>query len=165
MTELQKEKNLSQIIDHAILEHGATREALIPVLSEVNQAYGYIPKEAFAEIQRQLHSPENRVFVSESQLFGLASFYQMLSTQQLGRHVIRYCESAPCHVMGGRQLVESLKEHLQLEPGCTSPDGKWSLINTSCLGVCGVGPVILIDEDIYGNLTPDQIPSILSQYE
>jgi NADH:ubiquinone oxidoreductase subunit E len=165
MSEQQKTSNLSEIIDQAILKHGASGEALIPVLSEVNQVYGYIPREAFSEIQRQLHSPENRVFVSESQLFGLASFYQMLSTERLGRHVIRYCESAPCHVMGGRQLIESLKEILHLEPGCTSPDGKWSLLNTSCLGVCGVGPVILIDEDIYGNLTPDQIPAILSQYE
>lgn len=165
MTEQQSITNLKELINGAILRHGASREALIPVLSEVNQVYGFIPREAISEIKRQMHSPENRVFVSESQLFGLASFYQMLSTEPLGRHVIRYCESAPCHVMGGRKLIESLKEFLQLEPGCTSPDGKWSLLNTSCLGVCGVGPVILIDEDIYGNLTPDQLPAILSKYE
>lgn len=162
----QKDKNdISIIVRQAIEKHGATGESLIPVLSEINQNYGYIPVNAFPELQKQLNISQNRIYVSQSQLFGLASFYQMLSTKALGRHVVRFCESAPCHVMGGRLVIQALQDHLDLKPGETSSDGKWSLINTSCLGVCGVGPVILIDEDIYGNLTPDQLPGILARYE
>jgi NADH:ubiquinone oxidoreductase subunit E len=153
------------VVKAAIDRHGAYRDALIPILAEVNTAFGFIPKEAFAEIKRQVQTPEHNLFVSEGQLYGVASFYHMLSTKPLGRHVVRFCESAPCHVMGGRQVFQAVKDALKLEPGETSPDNQWSFITTSCLGVCGVGPVFLIDEDIYGNVTPDQVPEILGRYE
>ncbi len=88
----------------------------------------------------------------------------MLSTKPRGKHVIQFCESAPCHVVGGREVWQTLKETLNLEVGETTPDGNWTLITTSCLGLCGVGPVIMIDEDAYGNVTPSQIPAILARY-
>jgi NADH:ubiquinone oxidoreductase subunit E len=88
----------------------------------------------------------------------------MLSTKPVGRHVIRFCESAPCHVMGGRLLIQALIESLQLRPGETSSDGRWTLLTTSCLGTCGVGPVLWIDDDIYGNVTAEQLPDILGAY-
>ncbi len=158
------ERDLKAVIKAAIEQHGATREALIPILSDVQRAYGYISAEAIKEIKDQVHEQGEHVLVSESEIFSLASFYHMLSTTPLGRHVVRFCESAPCHVMGGRELIYTLKEALHLEPGETSPDKKWSLITTSCLGVCGVGPVILIDDDIYGNVQPDQVSGILANY-
>jgi NADH:ubiquinone oxidoreductase subunit E len=88
----------------------------------------------------------------------------MLSTKPRGKHVIQFCESAPCHVVGGREVWQALKEAVNLDEDETSPDGKWSLITTSCLGLCGVGPVIVIDDDAYGNVTPDQIKDILAKY-
>jgi len=162
--EIQKEK-IEHVVQQAIDEHGSTRDALIPILSEVNKSFGFIPEIAFSTIRKKIHIPENKFTVSESQLFGLASFYHMFSVKPLGKHVIRFCESAPCHVMGGRQIIQALKELLQLEPGETSNNGMWSLITTSCLGVCGVGPVILIDDEIYGNLLPEQLPEILAKYD
>ncbi len=165
MTVQEKERDVTAVVRQAIEEHGATREALIPILSEVNRAFGYIPAEAFVEIKAQIRMPENTTFVSEGQLFSLASFYHMLSTKPLGKHVVRFCESAPCHVMGGRQLIQAVKDALNLQPGQTSADKQWSLITTSCLGVCGVGPVLLIDNDIYGNVRPDQVAEILARYE
>ena len=164
------ENEIKMAVTKAIKQHGKSHEALIPILSDVNQVYGYIPSAAFKEIRRQINIPaedgypQTPVFVSESQLFGLATFYQMLSTKPVGKHVVRFCESAPCHVMGGRQLFQALKEQLQLQPGETTPDGQWTLITTSCLGTCGVGPVVLIDEDIYGNVTPEQLPEMLARY-
>jgi NADH-quinone oxidoreductase subunit E len=160
-----KEKDISQAVAMAIEKHGATRDALIPLLSEINKTFGYISSAAFTEIRRQINLPENDLIVHESQLFSLASFYHMLSTKPLGRHVVRFCESAPCHVMGGQALLQAIKEALALEPGETSADDQWSLITTSCLGVCGVGPVMLVDEDLYGNVTPEQVPEILAHYE
>ncbi len=164
MEEKVEELKLAGIVKNAVEKHGASREALIPILSEVNQEYGYIPAEAFKEVRRQLHQPGNGVLVSEAQLYALASFYQLLSTEPLGKHVVRFCESAPCHVMGGLELFQALKDILKLGPGETSPDKQWSFITTSCLGVCGVGPVILVDEDIYGNVSPEQLPEIFARY-
>ena len=97
-------------------------------------------------------------------MFSVATFYQMLSTKPRGRHLIQFCESAPCHVVGGREVWTALQGALKLDPGETSADGKWTLRTTSCLGVCAVGPVIVIDEDIYGNITPKQVPEILGRY-
>jgi len=89
----------------------------------------------------------------------------MLYTKPMGRHVVKFCESAPCHVTGGRIVWSALKEELKLNPGETSPDGKWTLITVSCLGICAVGPVMMVDEDVYGNITPNQISSILTRYQ
>lgn len=147
-----------EAVRSAVLHHGASKEELIPILSEVNRTVGYLPADALNEISRLLRVPK-------SQIFSVATFYRMLSTEKLGRHVIQFCESAPCHVVGGRQAWEALKDSLKLEPGQTSPDGKWSLVTVSCLGVCGIGPVIIIDGDMYGNVTPQQVTDILARYE
>jgi NADH:ubiquinone oxidoreductase subunit E len=159
------ERDVPALVQEAIEKHGARRDALIPILSEINHVLGYIPAEAFKEVRKQLQSPEEQVFVSESQLYGLASFYDMLSTKPRGRHVIKFCENAPCHVVGGKAVWDTLRETLQLRNGETTPDKKWTLVTTSCLGLCSVGPVVLIDDDLYGNVSPDQIDDILERYE
>ena len=159
------ERDISAIVQAAIEKHGTKRDALIPILSEINRALGYIPSEAIQEVRQQLQGQEEQVFVSEGQLFGLASFYDMLSTKPRGRHVIKFCESAPCHVVGGKAVWDSLCETLDLKNGETTADNKWTLVTTSCLGLCSVGPVVLIDDDLYGNVRPDQIDEILARYE
>ena len=150
-------QKITEVVDRVIAHHGATMDELIPILNDVNKELGYLPGEALKQISKHLHVPR-------SQLFAVSSFYQMLSTKPRGRHVIQFCESAPCHVVGGREVWKKLREELKLEANETSPDGKWTLATTSCLGLCSVGPVIIIDDDVYGNLTPDQIPGILARY-
>ena len=159
------ERDVSAIVQAAIEKHGAKRDELIPILSEINHALGYIPAEAFQEVSKQVQAREELVYVSKSQLFGLASFYDMLSTKPRGRHVIKFCENAPCHVVGGKAVWDSLCETLDLQNGETTPDKKWTLVTTSCLGLCSVGPIVLIDDDLYGNINPDQIDGILERYE
>lgn len=156
---------LTAAVDAAIEKHGRHADALIPILLEINKSYGYIPGQALAEVRRQLHAPEDGMHVHQSRLYGLASFYHMLSTKPRGRHVVIFCESAPCHVMGGRALWQAVQDKLQLRAGQTSPDGKWSLVTTSCLGVCGVGPVMVIDDEMYANVAPEQLTEILSRYD
>lgn len=156
--ETKSSNKVLEVVTAAIEKYGAKQEELIPILNEVNRQLGYIPTEAMEEISRRLKEPK-------SSLFGVASFYHMLSTKPRGRHVIQFCESAPCHVVGGREVFEALKEELGLEPNETTPDGKWTLITTSCLGVCSVGPVIVIDDDIYGNVDARKVPEILARYE
>ena len=147
-----------EVVHKAIKNHGTNRDELIPILSEVNHSLGYLPAQALEEISRTLRVPK-------SQLFSVASFYQMLSTEPRGKHVIQFCESAPCHVVGGRQVWQALQENLKLSAGETSSDGKWSLVTVSCMGVCAVGPIIIVDDDIYGNVEPAQIADILARYQ
>lgn len=137
---------------------GSTRADLIPILQRVSDECGYISETAIQEIS-------SRTKLHPSEIFAVATFYRMLLTKPHGRHIVQFCESAPCHVAGGRELFEALKDALKIEPGQTSPDNRWTLLTTSCLGVCGIGPVVLIDTDTYGNVTPEHLPNMLSQYE
>ena len=155
--EIVKDNPVLETVRATVQKHGAKREELIPILNEVNRKVGYLPSAALEEVALLLQ-------VSKSQVFSVATFYQMLSTVETGRHVVVFCESAPCHVAGGRKVWERLREELRLEAGQTSTDKKWTLVTASCLGVCGVGPVMVVDDDMFGNVTPDMIPEILARY-
>ena len=161
----EKELDIVDLVNEAIEKHGATRDAVVPILSDINKALGYIPASALPEIRRHIHVPQEGVFLADSHLYSAASFYTLFSLKPTGRHVIRFCESAPCHVEGGREVIQSIQDELNLKPGETSGDMKWSLLTTSCIGICGVGPVFVVDEDVYGNVTPERVPEILARYE
>ena len=156
-TGIKDASNVSSVVQGAIIQHGTRPEALVPILSEINRELGYLPSEALAEVSRFLKAPR-------SHLLSVASFYEMLSTKPRGRHIIQFCESAPCHVVGGREVWHILQDELGLKSGETSEDGKWTLLTSSCLGICGVGPVLIIDDDIYGNVVPERVPEILARY-
>ena len=151
-------KVVLEAVQSAVKRYGTSQDELIPILNDVNREIGYLPGEALDELSRLLKVPK-------SQLFSVASFYHMLSTKPRGKHVLQFCESAPCHVAGGREVWLAIKDALKIEENQTTPDGKWTLISTSCLGVCGVGPVMMIDDDTIGNVDPKQIPSILARYQ
>lgn len=152
------DKSVLTAVRKTVEMHGATQEELIPILNDINREVGYIPSIALDELSLLLKVPR-------SQLFSVASFYRMFSTKPRGRHVIQFCESAPCHVAGGRDVWNSIKDYLKIEEDQTTPDGKWTLLTTSCLGLCAVGPVMLVDDDIYGNVDSSQVPFILDKYK
>ena len=102
-----------------------------------------------------------KLHVSESHTYGVATFYSMLSTKKKGTYLVKICESAPCHVVGGRDVIKAIQDALGIGAGETSEDGKFSLEMVSCLGVCGVGPVMMVNSDVYGNLTPEKAVEIL----
>jgi NADH-quinone oxidoreductase subunit E len=156
--------SLDAIIQAAVSHHGDNRDAVIPILQDVNQAFGYIPGEALGKIRRLINAPAEGIFLADSHLYAVASFYQMFSLRPTGKHIIRFCESAPCHVVGGRQVIQALMDWLKIQPNETTPDKRWTLLQTSCLGLCAVGPVFLVDDDVYGNVTPEHVPSILFRY-
>ena len=147
-----------QIVRETVTHHGASRDELIPILNDLNRELGYLSGETLNEVSRLIG-------VSRSQLFGVASFYQMLSTKPQGEHVIQFCESAPCHVVGGRQVWQTLRDELKVKSGETTADDRFTLLTTSCLGICAVGPVVVIDDDVYGNVEPGQVAGILARYE
>ncbi len=165
MLKIAKEKDLVAIVEAAVEKHGAHADVFIPILLEINQNFGHVPGEAIRLVRSKLHQPEDQILVSESQLYGLASFYDMLSTEKTGRHMVQFCESAPCHVQGGRELWRSVQQTLKLKAGETDPEGRFTLKTVSCLGVCGVGPVMLVDDDLYGNVEPEHLADIFAKYE
>ncbi len=141
----------------AMQHHGTAPDELIPILNEIEHQAGYLPAPAMEEVSKALRIPESR-------LYSVATFYRMLSVTPRGRHVIQFCESAPCHVEGGRQVWQALLGELGIKSGETSQDGRWTLLTTSCLGICGVGPVLVVDEDVFGNVKPEQVAGILARY-
>lgn len=151
-------KGIMAAVENAVSRRGIHRDELIPILNDVNRTLGYLPAQALQEVARRLNVPPSSVF-------SVATFYGMLNTEERGRHIVLFCESAPCHIVGGREVWNRLRSELRLESGQTSPDKKWTLITVSCLGVCGVGPVIMVDDDLHGNVTPDMVPGILGNYE
>lgn len=156
--EVKQGQDVRKLVRTFVEEMGHEKAELIPILQKINDDLGYISDDAITELSQLMNIPT-------SHIYSVATFYRMLSTEPRGRHVIQFCESAPCHVAGGRLVWQKLQRELGLENGETSPDDKWTLLTTSCLGVCGVGPVMIIDNDLYGNVTPEQVPDILGNYK
>jgi NADH:ubiquinone oxidoreductase subunit F (NADH-binding)/NADH:ubiquinone oxidoreductase subunit E len=140
-----------------IAQHGKEPEALVETLRHLDTRWGYLPREALRVVAQAYQMPP-------SQLYGVASFYSLLSTVPRGEHLIRCCESAPCELSGSGQILEAVKEALGIDVGQTTEDGKFTLETTSCLGLCGVGPVLTVDEKVYGRLTPERANDILNGY-
>lgn len=146
--------DVSASVRKAAGKYAGQPEMLVTALAEVQRELGHLPIEAIREVARLLEVPPSRAY-------GVATFYSLFSVKPRGRHVIRVCESAPCHVLGAQKVIEALKSELGIEPGETTPDGMFSLEFTSCLGVCGVAPAVMVDDRVYGNLTPQDIPRLV----
>jgi NADH-quinone oxidoreductase subunit E len=151
------EKGITAVVEELIERYGESQEALVEILRDMNQQKGYLNQESLDAIAQRLRLPLSTVY-------SVASFYSLISLKPLGKHVIRFCEDAPCHVAGGREIWETLEREIGVPFGETTLDGQWSLLPTSCIGACAVGPVMMIDDDIYGNLTVDRVREILARY-
>ncbi len=148
-------KEIVQTVKSESLEE---EDILMNLIHELQKRYGhFVPKDVVENVAVELGIPTSRVYE-------VMTFYTMFSVEKKGKHIIRVCTSLPCHVAGGREIVERIKEELGIDFGQTTKDGLFSLEWTGCLGLCGVGPVIMIDNDFYGNLTPDDISEILNRY-
>ncbi|SJZ70804.1 NADH-quinone oxidoreductase subunit NuoE [Selenihalanaerobacter shriftii] len=133
------------------------RTPLISVLHAVQAELGYLSEEGLKVVAKKLNIPLSKVY-------GVATFYTLLDTEQKGENIIRICESAPCHVKGATNILTEVQEKLDVDIGETTDDDKFSLELTSCLGVCGVAPAIMINDTVYGNLTSTKLVTILEKY-
>ncbi len=140
-----------------IAEHKDQQGALMPVLQGAQEIYGYLPYEVMTIISEQLN-------ISMAHIYGVATFYAQFSLVPKGEYKIGVCLGTACYVKGSGDLIEKVKEILNLEVGGCTPDGKFSLEATRCIGACGLAPVLTINDDVYGRLTVDQIPDILKKY-
>ena len=131
---------------------------LIPILQKIQKAYGYLPREVLMEMS-------DRAGIPASQIYGVATFYEQFHLEPRGKHIIRCCRGTACHVRGGPEITEAIKRCLNIAPGETSEDMKFTFETVACLGTCFLAPVIMIDDDYYGHLTPDKIKKISESYK
>ncbi len=130
---------------------------LIPALQAVQEKFGYLPEMAMEEIGRVAG-------VSPNVVYGVASFYSQFRFVKPGEHMIKVCLGTACHVRGAAGLVESLERELGVESGKTTTDDKFSLETVRCFGSCALAPVIVFDEEVYGNLTTAKTKEILDKF-
>jgi NADH-quinone oxidoreductase subunit E len=130
---------------------------LIPALQAVQEKFGYLPEVAMEEIGRVAG-------VSPNVVYGVASFYSQFRFVKPGEHMIKVCLGTACHVRGAAGLVESLERELGVESGKTTTDDKFSLETVRCFGSCALAPVIVFDEEVYGNLTTAKTKEILDKF-
>lgn len=145
------------IVDRIAEQLGGARGALIPLLQQVQAEIGYLPPEVLARIAE-------RSGVSAARVFGVASFYSQFRLEPVGRHIIRVCQGTACHVQGAVAITEAVCDELGVAEGGTTEDGEFTVEPVACLGCCSLAPVIMIDEDTFGRLTPDQARKTIREF-
>lgn len=130
--------------------------ALIPVMHEIQDIFGYLPEEALQLVSKELEIPM-------AEIYGVATFYSFFSLEPKGEYIIRVCMGTACYIKGAQAVLDRLSQELNVPVQGTTADGKFTLDATRCLGACGLAPVITIGEKVYGRLTANEIPKILKQ--
>lgn len=145
-------------IKHTIETFKEIKGALIPVLHEVQDTYGYLPEEVLEVVSEGLNVPL-------SEIYGVASFYHFFSLEPKGEHIIRVCLGTACYIKGAQAILDTLAKELNVAVQKTTEDGKFTLEATRCLGACGLAPVMTIGEKVYGKVAATDIPKILKEYQ
>jgi len=139
-------------------EFKGERGALIPILQKVQEKFGYLPEEAISEIAKFSG-------MSESEVFGVASFYAQFYFTRRGRHIVKVCLGTACHVRGGGRIMDEVKRELGIESGSTTKDYKFSLERVACFGACALAPVLVVNKDVFGRMTGAKAKDIIARYE
>lgn len=134
------------------------QKELIHILHSVQEEYGYIPQEAIFRISRHLK-------ITESEIFGVLTFYKSFSLEPRGKNFITVCLGTACHVRGGVQIVEEIERKLNTKVGETTPDRLFSLETVNCLGCCAIGPVVVVNDKYYSQVSITKVNDILKEYQ
>lgn len=145
-------------VKSAITQFKMIKGALIPVLHEVQDIYGYLPEDVLRLVSAELHLPM-------SEIYGVASFYHFFSLTPKGENVIHVCLGTACYIKGAQAVLDRLSTELKVPVQGTTEDNKFTLEATRCLGACGLAPVMTIGEKVHGRLVANSIPKILKEYK
>lgn len=145
------------MLEAIINKHRDETWALIPLLQDVQEAFGYIPPESITPIADALN-------IFPSQVQGVITFYAGLSLEPKGKYVVRVCRGTACHVKGGRSILRLMKKKLGLDEGQTSPDYQFTLETVACLGACFLAPAMMVNRTYFGKLSPPKVSTIMAQY-
>ncbi len=158
-TELLKEFTPEQVakLDSIIEKYKSKPGGLIPVLEEAQVCLEYLPISVQKRIAAGLNLPLSRVY-------SVVTFYSFFTMTPRGKHTIRVCLGTACYVRGGKALTEALEKQFGIKEGETTADRMFTLESVRCLGACGLGPVVVVDEDVHGRVKPGKLKEVLSQY-
>lgn len=157
--ELLKEFTEEQVekLDSIIARHKGKPGGLIPVLEEAQVALEYLPVSVQKRIAKGLNLPFSRVY-------GVVTFYSFFTMTPRGRHTVRACLGTACYVRGSKALADAIKKEFGVEEGETTPDRRFTYETVRCLGACGLGPVVVVDEDVHGRMKPSKLKDVFSKY-
>ena len=131
---------------------------LIAVLHKAQELYGYLAKETMDYVSVKMNIPT-------AHIWGVATFYHLFNLTEQGKHTVSVCMGTACYVKGADKVLEALKKDLGVEVGETTPDKLFTLQEARCIGACGLAPVIMIDDKIYGELTPESVVEVINKYK
>ncbi len=154
----QEAKENAKKLDAIIEKYKDTRGALIPVLHEAQDVYGYLPLEVQRTIAEKLDIPL-------AEVYGVVSFYTQFSINPKGKYQINVCMGTACYVKGANEILDKFKTRLSIDVGECTEDGMFSLEACRCIGSCGLAPVVTINDDVYGKLVADDVDGIIDKYE
>jgi len=138
-------------------QHGRNRENLLPIMQGVIEREKFLSEYSMVEIAREMDIPA-------SEVYGTATFYSFLETKPIGKYTIRVCKTITCAMKGKSQILFAIQDMLKIKLGETTPDKRFSLLETNCLGWCHKAPAMLINNEVYTELTPEKVREILSGY-
>ncbi len=145
-------------VDEIVKNYKETKTPLIYILKDVQKEFGCLSDKILTRVAKTTKIPL-------SEIYGVATFYSLFTTVKKGQYIVRCCNNAPCHVNGSKEVLDRIKDYLGLEMNETTPDNLFTLEFTSCLGLCAVAPVMMINDEVYGNLTPEKAVAILKDYK
>ena len=145
------------LINELVDKHGRTRNSLMPILQGIVQQEKFLSEDAMVGVARELN-------ISAADVFGTASFYTFLDTVPRGRNVIRVCKTISCHMKNKDEIIRSIENALKIKVGETTHDKQYTLLTANCLGWCHKGPVMLINDEVYPELTPESALKIVNEF-
>lgn len=143
-----------KLIEPVLDEYAGIKGSLITILQHTQDIYGYLPKEAIIKISEATG-------IAESEIMGVGTFYTQFRFQPVGKYLIMLCQGTACHVNSSELILQTIKDELGIDDGETTDDGLFSLKCVACLGCCSLSPVMMINDNTYGSLTPDKTKKIL----
>lgn len=144
------------LIDSVLEEYASVKGSLITILQQTQEIYGYLPKEAIEKISEATG-------IATSEIMGVGTFYTQFRFEPVGKYLIMLCQGTACHVNSSELILQTIKDELGIDDGQTTEDGLFSLKCVACLGCCSLSPVMMINDDTYGSLTPDKTKKILKE--
>ncbi|MDI3535377.1 MAG: hypothetical protein PWQ82_1742 [Thermosediminibacterales bacterium] len=147
-----------KVVDRIIESYGCKKNSLIQILQDVQEKYNYLPRKFVERVARKLG-------VSLSKAYAVATFYKAFSLNPRGENLIRVCMGTACHIKGAPEVVEEFSKILKIKPGETTEDLKYSLETVNCVGACAMAPVVVVNNEYYGNMTPGKVRDILKKKE
>lgn len=148
------QENLADILE----KYQAEPNAIIAILQDIQENFGYLPRESLEDVSKELNIPLSRVL-------SLATFFKAFSLVPKGKHPIHVCMGTACHVRGAQLVLEKLERELEIKSGETSEDLEFSLDEVRCVGCCGLAPVVMVGEDVHGKISQTKVPGIIRKYK